>query len=55
MKMHGFTLFEILVAVSIFAVISSMSMSSLIQVGRTGEKVSESQRNCRRFSLRWDI
>jgi len=44
MKMHGFTLFEILVAVSIFAVISSMSMSSLIQVGRTGEKVSETQR-----------
>jgi len=44
MKMQGFTLFEILVAVSIFAVISSMSMSSLIQVGRTGEKVSESQR-----------
>ena len=43
MKMRGFTLFEILVAVSIFAVISSMTMSSLIQVGRTGEKVSESQ------------
>ncbi len=40
----GFTLFEILVAVSIFAVISTMSMSSLIQVGRSGEQISESQR-----------
>lgn len=43
-NMKGFTLFEILVAVSIFAVISTMSMSSLIQVGRTGEKVSDSHR-----------
>lgn len=39
----GFTLFEILVAVSIFAIIGTMTMSSLIQVGRTGEKVSDSQ------------
>lgn len=43
-KNKGFTLFEILVAVSIFAVIGAMTMSSLIQVGRTGEQVSESQR-----------
>lgn len=41
---RGFTLFEILVAVSIFAIIGTMTMSSLIQVGRTGEQVSESQR-----------
>ncbi len=40
----GFTLFEVLIAVSIFAVIGAMTMSSLIQVGRTGEKVSASQR-----------
>ncbi len=40
----GFTLFEVLVAVSIFAVIGAMTMSSLIQVGRTGEQVTESQR-----------
>jgi len=40
----GFTLFEVLIAVSIFAVIGAMTMSSLIQVGRTGEQVSESQR-----------
>ncbi|MCK4708903.1 MAG: type II secretion system minor pseudopilin GspJ, partial [Gammaproteobacteria bacterium] len=39
----GFTLFEVLVAVSIFAVIGAMTMSSLIQVGRTGEQVSISQ------------
>ena len=31
-------------AVSIFAVIGAMTMSSLIQVGRTGEQVTESQR-----------
>lgn len=36
----GFTLFEVLVAVSIFAVIGAMTMSSLIQVSRTGEQVS---------------
>lgn len=39
----GFTLFEILVAVSIFAVIAAMTMTSLIQVGKTGEQVSDSQ------------
>jgi len=43
-KSNGFTLFEVLVAVSIFAVIGAMTMSSLIQVGRTGEQVTESQR-----------
>lgn len=42
-SIHGFTLFEILVAVSIFAIIGTMTMSSLIQVGRTGERVSDSQ------------
>ncbi len=40
-RVKGFTLFEVLVAVSIFAVIGAMTMSSLIQVGRTGEQVSE--------------
>ena len=43
-KNSAFTLFEVLVAVSIFAVIGAMTMSSLIQVGRTGEQVSASQR-----------
>lgn len=42
-KVSAFTLFEVLVAVSIFAVIGAMTMSSLIQVGRTGEQVSLSQ------------
>jgi general secretion pathway protein J len=40
---HGFTLFEILVAVSIFAVIGVISMTNLIQVGRSGERISEAQ------------
>lgn len=43
-NVKGFTLFEVVVAVSIFAVIGAMTMSSLIQVGRTGEQVTESQR-----------
>ena len=37
---RGFTLFEILIAVSIFAVIGTIAMTSLIQVGRSGERVS---------------
>ena len=43
LKSFGFTLFEMLIAVSIFAVIGVMSMSSLIQVGETGEQVSSAQ------------
>lgn len=43
-KNRGFTLFEVLIAVSVFAVIGAMTMTNLIQVGRTGERVSESQR-----------
>lgn len=39
----GFTLFEVLVAVSIFAIIGTMAMANLIQVGRSGERVSQSQ------------
>ena len=39
-NIKGFTLFEVLVAVSIFAVIGAMTMGSLIQVGRTGEQVN---------------
>jgi general secretion pathway protein J len=48
---RGFTLFEILVAVSIFAIIGTMTMSSLIQVGRTGEQVSEAQRELSRIQF----
>ena len=40
----GFTLFEVLVAVSIFALIAAMTMTNLIQVGKTGEQVSSAQR-----------
>ncbi len=40
---RGFTLFEILIAVSIFAVIGAITMTSLIQVGRSGEVVSKKQ------------
>ena len=40
---RGFTLFEILIAVSIFAVIGAITMTSLIQVGRSGEAVSQKQ------------
>jgi general secretion pathway protein J len=40
---RGFTLMEIMVAVSIFALIAAMTMTNLIQVGRTGEKVSAAQ------------
>jgi len=42
-KSAGFTLFEILIAVSIFAVIGAITMTSLIQVGRSGEEVSKKQ------------
>lgn len=41
---RGFTLFEILIAVSIFAVIGTIAMTSLIQVGRSGERVSYKQK-----------
>ncbi len=40
----GFTLFEVMVAVSIFALISAMTMTNLIQIGKSGERISESQR-----------
>ncbi len=40
----GFTLFEVLVAVSIFALIAAMTMTNLIQVSKTGEQVSAAQR-----------
>ena len=40
----GFTLFEVLIAVSIFALIAAMTMTNLIQVGKTGEQVSAAQR-----------
>ena len=40
----GFTLFEVMVAVSIFALIAAMTMTNLIQVGKSGERISESQR-----------
>lgn len=40
---RGFTLFEILIAVSIFAVIGTIAMTNLIQVGRTGERISNAQ------------
>lgn len=42
-SIRGFTLFEILIAVSIFAIIGTIAMGSLIQVGRTGERVSDAQ------------
>jgi general secretion pathway protein J len=42
-RSRGFTLFEVLIAVSIFAVIGTIAMTSLIQVGRTGERVSFKQ------------
>jgi general secretion pathway protein J len=41
---RGFTLFEILIAVSIFALIGAMTMTNLIQVGRAGEQISDAQR-----------
>jgi general secretion pathway protein J len=39
----GFTLFEVLIAVSIFALISTIAMTNLIQVGRAGERISNAQ------------
>ena len=39
----GFTLFEVLIAVSIFAVIGTIAMTNLIQVGRAGERISNAQ------------
>ncbi len=41
---RGFTLFEVLIAVSIFALIAAMTMTNLIQVGKAGEQVSKTQR-----------
>lgn len=43
-RSQGFTLFEVLIAVSIFALIAAMTMTNLIQVGKTGEKVSLAQK-----------
>jgi general secretion pathway protein J len=42
-KLSGFTLFEVLIAVSIFALISTIAMTNLIQVGRAGERISNAQ------------
>ena len=39
----GFTLFEVLIAVSIFALIGTIAMTNLIQVGRAGENISNAQ------------
>jgi len=41
---RGFTLFEVLIAVSIFAVIGVIAMTNLIQVGRSGERIEQSDR-----------
>ncbi len=41
---RGFTLLEIMVAVSIFALIAAMTTTNLVQVGKAGERVSEAQR-----------
>ena len=40
----GFTLFEVLIAVSIFAVIGLIAMTGLIQVGRSGERIADADR-----------
>ncbi len=40
----GFTLFEVLIAVSIFAVIGVIAMTNLIQVGRSGERIEQADR-----------
>jgi general secretion pathway protein J len=42
-KVSGFTLFEVLIAVSIFALIGTIAMTNLIQVGRAGERISNAQ------------
>ncbi len=42
-SIYGFTLFEVLIAVSIFAVIGTIAMTNLIQVGRAGERISNAQ------------
>ncbi len=42
-KTSGFTLFEVLIAVSIFALIGTIAMTNLIQVGRAGERISNAQ------------
>jgi general secretion pathway protein J len=39
----GFTLFEVLIAVSIFALIGTIAMTNLIQVGRAGERIGNAQ------------
>ncbi len=41
---RGFTLFEVLIAVSIFAVIGVIAMTNLIQVGRSGERIEQADR-----------
>ncbi len=45
----GFTLFEVLIAVSIFAIIGVIAMSNLIQVGRSGERIEEADRQLSRL------
>lgn len=42
-EIAGFTLFEVLIAVSIFALIGTIAMTNLIQVGRAGERISNAQ------------
>ena len=49
MKNRGFTLFEVLIAVSIFAIIGVIAMSNLIQVGRSGERIEEADRQLSRL------
>ncbi len=48
-KNRGFTLFEVLIAVSIFAIIGVIAMSNLIQVGRSGERIEEADRQLSRL------
>ena len=48
-KNRGFTLFEVLIAVSIFAIIGVIAMSNLIEVGRSGERIEEADRQLSRL------
>ena len=47
----GFTLFEVLIAVSIFAVIGVIAMTNLIQVGRSGERIEQADRQLSRLQF----
>ncbi len=50
-RSSGFTLFEVLVAVSIFAVIGVIAMTNLIQVGRSGERIEQADRQLSRLQF----